>query len=376
MKKDPYAPLRETMTPTPEYWRSLEHRDNDESVTSTQDLEFPNGITTPTGFNRRDAMKLAGASIALGSLAGCEKLRRDPDEILPFVRPPEKYVAGNKLMYATAAQRSEGALGLLAESNEGRPTKLEGNPLHPSSLGASDTWAQAEILKLYDPHRARSPLKAGAPAKWEEWDAFARDHFGKLVTEQGKGLAFLVEEDMGPTFERLLAKLPAAKVVRFDPLAPDNAIQGAQLAFGPGARVHVDLSKVKVVFSLESDFLQSGPEHLAYARQFGATRAVQKQEDAQKMIRLYVAEAVFSNTGTNADHRVRISSGEGVNLLKQLEYELGLAPTAPAAVLSDVQKKFVAAMAKDLNNNKGGCAIFVGERQPAAVHALAHAISV
>ncbi|MDP1824140.1 MAG: TAT-variant-translocated molybdopterin oxidoreductase [Archangium sp.] len=376
MKKDPYAPLRETMTPTPEYWRSLEHRDNDESVTSTQDLEFPTGITTPAGFNRRDAMKLAGASIALGSLAGCEKLRRDPDEILPFVRPPEKYVAGNKLMYATAAQRSEGAVGLLAESNEGRPTKLEGNPLHPSSLGASDAWAQAEILKLYDPQRAKSPLKAGAPAKWEEWDAFAKDHFGKLVTEQGKGLAFLVEEDMGPTFERLLAKLPAAKVVRFDPLAPDNCIQGAQLAFGPGARVHADLSKAKVVFSLENDFLLSGPDHLTLARQFGATRAVQKQEDAAKMIRLYVAEAVFSNTGTNADHRVRISSGEGVNVLKALAQELGLADLAAGGgALSDVQKKFVAGLAKDLNANKGASVLFVGERQPPAVHALGNALN-
>ena len=376
MKKDPYAPLRESMPDAPQYWTSLEHRSNDESITTTQDLEFPHGITTPAGFNRRDALKIAGASIALSSLAGCEKLRRDPDEILPFVRPPEKYVAGDKLMYATAAMRSEGALGLLAEANEGRPTKLEGNPLHPSSLGASDTWAQAEVLKLYDPHRAKSPLKAGAPAKWEEWDTFAKEHFGKLVAAQGKGLAFLVEEDMGHTFERLLAKLPQAKVVRFDPLAPDNAIQGAQLAFGPGARVHVELTKAKVVFSLESDFLLSGPDHLRLARQFGASRAVLTQEDAQKMIRLYVAEATFSNTGTNADHRVRITSGEGVNVLKALAQELGLTELAAGgATLSDAQKKFVAGLAKDLTANKGTSVIFVGELQPAPVHALGNAIN-
>jgi MoCo/4Fe-4S cofactor protein with predicted Tat translocation signal len=363
MKKDPYAPLRDSMTQQPEYWRSLEHKNNDESVSKTIELEFPNGAA-PAGFNRRDAMKIAGASLALGSLPGCEKLRRDPDEILPFVRPPEKYVAGNSLVYATSAQRSEGAIGLLAEANEGRPTKLEGNPNHPGSLGASDVWAQAEILKLYDPERAKTPLKAGQPAKWEEWDAFAKEKLAQHITDQGKGLAFLVEEDMGPTFERLLAKLPAAKVVRFDPLSPDNAIQGAQLAFGPGARVHNDLAKAKVVFSLESDFLLSGPEHLALARQFGATRAVHKQEDAANMMRLYVAEAVFSNTGTNADHRVRISSGEGVTFLKALATALGL-----------VQKKFIAALAKDLNANKGTSAIFVGERQPAAVHALGHAIN-
>ena len=372
MKKDPYAPLRETLKEQPEYWTSLEDRSNGASV----DAEFPNGITLPEGFNRRDAMKLAGASIALGSLAGCEKLRRDPDEILPFVRPPEKYVAGKSLMYATATQRSEGAIGVLAESNEGRPTKLEGNPLHPASLGASDIWLQAEVLKLYDPARARSPLKAGVAAKWEEWDAFAKDHFGKLTAAQGAGLAFLVEEDMGPSFERLLGKLPAAKVIRFDPLAPDNAIQGAQLAFGPGARVHVDLAPAKVIFSLESDFLLSGPDHLVLARQFGATRAVLTQEDAAKMIRLYVAEAGFSTTGTNADHRVRISSGEGVNLLKALALELGLAELgAGGGAISDLQKKFVAGLAKDLSANKGTSVIFVGERQPAPVHALGNAIN-
>ncbi len=375
MKKDPYAPLGGQPTKTPEYWRSLEQRSNDESVTSQYEAEFANGITTPTGFNRRDAMKLAGASIALGSLAGCEKLRRDPEEILPFVRPPEKYVAGVKLMYATATQRSEGALGLLAEANEGRPTKLEGNPVHPSSLGATDSWAQAEILRLYDPQRAKSPLKAGAAAKWDEWDAFAKDHFGKLTAEQGKGLAFLVEEDMGPTFERLLGKLPAAKVVRFDPLAPDNAIQGAQLAFGPGARAHVDFGKAKVVFSLDSDFLQSGPDHLKLSRQFGVTRAVHQQIDAQKMIRLYVAEAAFSTTGTNADHRVRMSSGEGVNVLKALAGQLGLADLAAGGgPLSEVQTKFVTALAKDLTANKGTSVVMVGERQPPAVIALGHAI--
>ncbi len=376
MKKDPYAPLRESMTQAPEYWRSLEHKTNDESVTSTIDLEFPTGITAPTGFNRRDALKLAGASIALGSMASCDKVRRDPDEILPFVRAPEKYVPGNKLMYATAMQRSEGAVGLLAEANDGRPTKLEGNPGHPSSLGASDIWAQAEVLKLYDPQRSKTPLKAGAAATWEAWDTFAREHFAKFAAEQGKGLAFLVEEDMGATFERLLAKLPAARVVRFDPLSPDSQLQGAQLAFGPGARLHHDLSKAKVVFSLDSDFLVAGPDHLALARQFGASRAVDSTEAIARMIRLYVAEGVFSNTGTNADHRVRINSGEGVNVLKALAQELGLADLAAGgAPLTDVQKKFVAGLAKDLSANKGASVLFVGERQPAAVHALANALN-
>ncbi len=375
MKKDPYAPIRDSMTEAPEYWRSVEHKNADDSVIKSYDAEFSNGITMPGGYNRRDALKIAGASIALGSLAGCEKVRRDPDEILPFVRQPEQYVPGNKLMYATAMQRSDGAVGLLAEANEGRPTKLEGNPAHGASLGASDAWSQAEVLKLYDPQRARSPLKAGTAAKWEEWDTFAKEHFGKLQAAQGAGLAFLVEEDMGPTFERLLAKLPQAKVVRFDPLAPDHAITGAQLAFGPGARAHYNVSKSKVIFSLDSDFLSGGPEHLAHARAFGQSRAVHTTADVEKMIRLYAAEGVFSTVGSNADHRVRITSGEGINVLKALAGALGLGELAAGGgALNDAQQKFVAGLAKDLAAHKGTGIIFVGERQPPAVHALAHAI--
>lgn len=376
MKKDPYAPLRDSMTEAPEYWRSVEHKENDESVIKGYDAEFSNGITMPGGFNRRDALKIAGASLALGSLAGCEKVRRDPDEILPFVHQPEKFVPGNKLMYATAMQRSDGALGLLAEANEGRPTKLEGNPAHPASLGASDAWAQAEVLKLYDPQRSKTPLKGGQPAKWEEWETFAKEHFGKIQAEQGKGLAFLVEEDMGPTFERLLGKLPQAKIVRFDPLASDHANQGAQLAFGPGARAHYEVARAKVIFSLDSDFLSSGPDQLKHARAFGQSRAVHTTADVEKMIRLYAAEGLFSTVGSNADHRIRINSGEGVNVLKAVANAVGANDLGNGAgELTDAQQKFVAALAKDLSANKGSSIVFVGERQPAAVHALGHALN-
>jgi hypothetical protein len=46
------------------------------------------------------------------------------------------------------------ATGLVVESHAGRPTKIEGNPDHPASLGAAGIYEQASILQLYDPHRA------------------------------------------------------------------------------------------------------------------------------------------------------------------------------------------------------------------------------
>ncbi|MBS1149178.1 MAG: Molybdopterin oxidoreductase, iron-sulfur binding subunit, partial [Myxococcaceae bacterium] len=383
MKKDPYAPLREQMSQPPTHWRSLEHKEKDLSEVSPD--EFENGTIASDGFNRRDVLKIAGASIALSGMA-C--IRRPEDEILPYTRMPESVIPGVRMNYATVINRSEGAIGVVVEANEGRPTKIEGNPLHPSSLGASDIWAQAEVLGLYDPDRARVPHSGGKPSTWEAFDAFATEHFGKLTAAAGKGLAILLEEDGGPTFERLLkaaqAKLPEAKVYRYDPLAADGAQAGAQLAFGPGARVHPELENAKVLFALDSDFLIKGPEHLRLARQFGKSRAVLTRQDAAAMNRLYVAEGVFSSTGANADHRVRVPSGQCGELLKALARELGakhglalgeLAAAVEGAAVPAGAEKFVTALAKDLATHKQASAILVGERQPPAVHALAYALN-
>ena len=383
MKKDPYAPLREQMSQPPTHWRSLEHKEKDLSEVS--EAEFEHGTVQSDGFNRRDVLKIAGASLALGGMA-C--IRRPEEEILPYTKMPESVIPGVRMNYATVINRSEGALGVVVEANEGRPTKIEGNPLHPSSLGGSDIWAQSEVLGLYDPDRARSPHQTGNATTWDAWDAFATEHFAKVTAAAGKGLAFLLEEDGGPTFERLLkaaqGKLTEAKIYRWDPLAADAAQTGAQLAFGPGARAHYDLEKAKVLFSLDSDFLIKGPEHLRLARQFGKSRALVTHEDAAQMNRLYVAEGIFSSTGANADHRVRVASGQCGELLKSLAKELGakhgvalgeLSAAVDGALVPAGAEKFVAALAKDLAANKGAAVILVGERQPPAVHALALALN-
>ena len=133
MKKDPYAPIRDQMNETPTYWRSIAHKEGDATIKQQMDVEFPNGIVPPEGFNRRDALKIGGAAMALGTLAGCENLqvRRPQEEILPFVKQPEQVIPGVRMYYSTAMQRSEGAIGLIVEANAGRPTKVEGNPNHP-----------------------------------------------------------------------------------------------------------------------------------------------------------------------------------------------------------------------------------------------------
>lgn len=384
MKRDPYAPLRSTAAPT--HWRSLEHKDGDESVTGAYDVEFPNGLAPATGsWSRRDAMKLSGASIAFGMLSAC--IARRPEEgILPFVKMPENVIPGVRLLYATAMQRSAGALGLLVEAHEGRPTKIEGNPKHPSSGGASDGWAQAEILKLYDPDRARSPLSNGQPASWADWDKTASELAGRFAANGGQGLAILAETFTGPTSERLLAsiveKMPQAKVYRHDRLAPVNALAGAELAYGSGARAHYDLTGVKAIFSLEADFLGSGPDQLKHARAWGQSRKVEAAGDVAQMKRIYMSEAAFSATGSNADHRLRRASGQQVEVLNALAAALGKsgvglsAELAAGGQLDEAAAKFVEVAAKDLAANRGTALVMVGETQPPALHALGLAINV
>ncbi len=398
MKKDPYAPLREQLEKNepPKYWRSIEMAEGDAGLKADLEPEFPRGVTASNEWNRRDALKLGAAALALGGMA-CDQakdlhmpLRRPVEEILPYVRMPENIIPGTRLMYATAMQRSEGAVGLLVESHEGRPTKIEGNPTHPSSLGGSDIWAQAEVLRLYDPERARTPLQKGAPSTWEKWDALAKENFARYAEAQGKGLAFLLGEDLGPTFERVLAaalkKFPQAKVVRWDPLSPDAALSGAEVAFGPGARVHYHLTQAKVVFSLDSDFMTQGPDHLRLAREWSKSRSPLEAAATKDMTRMYASEGAYTVTGSNADHRLRLSSAQQLELLKavaaelQSSHGLALGPEVQAAVqnaqLPAETAKFVAVLAKDLAANKGASVIITGERQPAAVHALVHAVNV
>ena len=383
-KKDPYAPLRSTIGEEPSYWRSIEHKEGHESVVEKLDVEFPSG---PPKFDRREALKLAGVSAGvLGALSSCGvPVRRPVAEILPFVRTPEKAIPGVPQRYATAMPRSQGALGLVVEANDGRPTKIEGNPLHPASLGATDVWAQAEILRMYDPARGKTPIRDGRPpewisgAEWVVWDGYARESVDAWTKAQGQGLALIVEDVESPTRARLLQEFknryPKARVVHWDPLTPDATLLGAELAFGAGKRVRYDLSKTKVIFSLDADFLGSGPEHLALTRAFSKSRAVESRDSVAAMKRLYSAEGLWSLTGSNADHRLRIAPSLLPNVLKALAKQLGVGFVTGDVSLPPEAEKFVAGLAKDLKKNGAASVVLVGERQDPALHALGHAIN-
>ncbi|MCP4502935.1 MAG: TAT-variant-translocated molybdopterin oxidoreductase [Deltaproteobacteria bacterium] len=393
----------------PTWWKSLDERDATEASLAIQKDEFPQGMMPAemmsedgtfkdgegvevSAIQRRDMLKLMGASMALAGMGtGC--IRRPEDKILPYSKMPEHLIPGVPNYFATTLHTANGATGVLVESHDGRPTKIEGNPDHSMSKGGVDAATQAEILNIYDTDRSATPLETGHPSTWE---AFAKVWEGKLKEWRrsgGKGLAIIGNTNVSPTEDRIYAKLkktlPGARIVQWNPMALNNTSAGAEMVFGLGSRVHTSLDGAKVMVSLDSDFLAQGPESVLHSKQYGKGRngyTIRSAKDAHKMTRLYAVESVFSTTGSNADNRLRIAASDGAAFLSDLAVRLfsggaqlpeafgGKAAQTQLALKSGYKSnndKFIPALAKDLLKNKGHAVILVGERRPAAVHALA-----
>jgi molybdopterin-containing oxidoreductase family iron-sulfur binding subunit len=264
------------------------------------------------------------------------------------------------------------ATGLLVESHEGRPTKVEGNPLHPSSVGAADVFAQAAILGLYDPDRSKTLTNLG---EIRPWSAFLGTMRAATVSQQplkGAGIRILTESVSSPTLAAqirdVITRFPSAKWHQWDPASRDGARNGGKLAFGQFADTHYDFSKADIVVSLDSDFLASGPGWLRYARDFFARR---RPEDAERMNRLYAVETMPTPTGAKADHRLPLSPRQ----IASFAHRLGAALGAPGRAGEAGTDKFLNAVANDLQAHRGRSIVIAGDHQPAEVHALAHAIN-
>ncbi|MEP7220930.1 MAG: TAT-variant-translocated molybdopterin oxidoreductase, partial [Bacteroidota bacterium] len=358
-----------------EYWRSLDELAGSRDFQDMLQKEFPDGATEwQDPVSRRGFLKLMGASLAFGGVAGIAGCTVQPDEqIVPYVKAPEQFVPGRPLFFATVAQRGGYAVGVLAESHLGRPTKIEGNPDHPSSLGAADAIMQASILNLYDPDRSQSVLRRGEISTWE---AFLQ----MIVTEQtewkgdgGAGLRILTETITSPTLadqiHQLLTAYPAAKWHQYEPTSRDNVREGARLAFGDVVETTYRFSGANVVVSLDADFMASMPGSLRYAREFADGRRV--SSGVKKMNRLYMVETTPTVTGAMADHRRALRPAELENFAWSLAAALGVAPAGTAAATDGM----IATIAKELQANRGKGIVVAGDEQPPAVHALAHAMN-
>jgi molybdopterin-containing oxidoreductase family iron-sulfur binding subunit len=331
----------------------------------------------PPELDRRDLLKFVGASLALAGATACT--RQPAEKIVPYVRQPEEIIPGKPLFYATAMAVGGFATGLLAESHMGRPTKVEGNPLHPASLGATDAFAQASVLSLYDPDRSQTILHLG---EIRPWSAFLGEM--RLVLEEerassGAGLAILTETVSSPTLARQIAEtlavLPAARWHQWEPTGRDNVREGARLAFGSPVNAIPRLGEADVILSLDHDFLASGPTRLVDARAFAARR--REGAAGGDLNRLYVVESAMTATGARADHRRPLRYPDVEAFARAVAAAAGLGPPAGSGDSGGpfAADQFVRAVAADLTRRRGRGLVLAGENQPPAVHALAHALN-
>ncbi len=375
------------------YWRSLHHLAKSGEYQELTKHEFPALPETADGMSRRNFLALMSASMAMAGLSGC---RKPVEKVIPYVIQPENIVPGIASRYATAMPFGLNAFGVIVETHEGRPTKIETNPKHPSTPGGSHPFILAEILNLYDPDRSQSVMKNGAPSSWDDFTASYKQDLPKIKQQRGKGLAVLSESFRSPTLFRLkeqfLREFPEALWYTFEAVSDENAVNGIRLLAGgdsgrPDAGrsitdyfpvYHAD--RAKVILSLDADFLYSETNAVAHTHGFMSGRRI--NGGTRSMNRLYAVESLLTPTGAAADHRILLQSSRITAWLIQLAGELknmGLSmPSFHASAPKAAEGKDairLKAVAADLLKNRGECLLICGQHQPAIAHAMTHALN-
>ena len=363
----------------PKYWRSLDELAATPGFKAQLAREFPEGSSSIEGVDRRQFTKIMAASFALGGLglAGC---RRPEQYVLPYGKSVEGVIQGLPRYFATAMPLRGSAIPLLAETHQGRPTKLEGNPSYAPHGGASSLIAQAAVLDLYDPDRATTHTLKGQAATSAQIAALLADLSKKYVAAGGEGLAFLAEESSSPTRARLLGqlkdKLPRAIWAEYEPVQDEPPVAAARASFGQDVKPLYQFAKAKRIVSIDADFFHAEAGSLFYSREFAKGRRVTKKEDP--MNRLYVVESGLSLTGSMADHRLRLASSHMLAFAAALANKvMGASPLDALSQGLDFKDKdkWLEACAQDLLAHRGECVVVAGAQQPAAVHAIVYALN-
>jgi molybdopterin-containing oxidoreductase family iron-sulfur binding subunit len=356
-----------------EYWRSLDELADSEAFHQFLHAEFPRQASVLDEIGRRQFLQLMGASLALAGLSACTK--QPAEKIVPYVKAPEELIPGVPRFYATAAVLGGMATGILVESQMGRPTKIEGNPDHPASLGATDAFTQASILALYDPDRSQVIRNVTDIRPWSAFVAAVSHALDAQKSSQGAGIRFLTETVTSPTLtaqlRQLLGDFPQAKWHQYEPAGRDNARAGALLAFGEAVDTRYLFENADVIVSLGSDFLAGGPGSVRYVREHARRRRV--HETGGTMNRLYVVESEPTVTGAAADHRLAVRPSEIEAFARALATASSLLVENPAAMAEHAA--WIKAAAGDLGKSRGRSIVLAGDEQAPSVHALAHLLN-
>ncbi|MGH7785928.1 MAG: TAT-variant-translocated molybdopterin oxidoreductase [Candidatus Binatia bacterium] len=357
----------------PQYWRSLEELADSEEFQQYLHAEFPEQapqMLDPVG--RRSFLKLMGASLALAGVSACT--RQPEEKVFPYVKAVEEIVPGEPLYFASAMPLGGIGMGVLVESHMGRPTKIEGNPDHPASLGATDVLAQASVLTLYDPDRAQVVKHVGDIQTWTNFTAALATLLAAQKTSGGAGLRILTGAVSSPTLaaqlRALLAQYPQARWHQFEPLSHDSGRAASRLAFGRALDTQYRFDRADRILSLDADFLGGGAGQVRYVRDFTSRR---RPDASPAMNRLYVVESTPSNTGALADHRLPLSPDQITEFALAVARGLGVPVRAAQGMAA--HQAFIDAVVADLQEHRGRSAVVAADWQPAGVHLLAHAMN-
>jgi MoCo/4Fe-4S cofactor protein with predicted Tat translocation signal len=355
------------------YWRSLEELSGTAGFEEMLLREFPRQASEWDGGDegRRNFLKLMGASLALAGLSACT--RQPTERIYPYVNAPETQIPGKPLFYASAFTQSGVSTGVLMESHAGRPTKVEGNPQHPGSLGGTNVPTQASVLGLYDPDRAQTITFLGEVRTYASFLTAMKQLLDEQSVKNGAGVRLLTETNGSPTLGAQIkvaqAAYPAMKWVQWEPIGNQGARLGSKLAFGQYLNATYKFDAADVVVSIDSDFLCSGAASARYARDFAAKRRV--RGETVSMNRFYAIETTPQTTGTKADHRAPVKPSELEGVVRALAAAVG----AGGAGGATGSVKWLPAMVKDLVAHKGSSIVIAGDEQSPEVHALVASIN-
>ncbi|MDZ7690113.1 MAG: TAT-variant-translocated molybdopterin oxidoreductase [Balneolaceae bacterium] len=359
------------------YWKSLNELAKNEEYEKFVEREFPEDATELNDkVSRRSFLRVMGASIALAGFASC---RRPVQKILPYSNQPEEVIPGEPLYYASAMPFQDALTGIVIENHEGRPTKIEGNEMHPASMGSSSIFNQGSILNMYDPDRSRFVRQDGERSSYNDFITFCNEHFA----DTERSIAFISEANSSPTFNRLknqaLDQFSNARWITYEPFGEDNALEGTNIAFGERLRTVNHFDQAEIIVAFDDDFLNpaANKNSVQDTRNYTAARRVESPED--EMSRFYAIESTFSLTGSNADNRLKLKSSEIELFIYALAAELSSSIDG-LIEFTGYSNKFadhdwIAALAEDLLANEGTSLLTVGNEHAPKVHATVAAIN-
>ena len=354
-----------------DYWRSVDEFVDTPEFEEFVKREYPvHSEDWDNAVSRRTFVKLMGGTLALAGLSGC--VIQPAEKIVPYVRAEQDLLPGKPLFFATAMSLGGVATGLLAKSFDGRPIKLEGNPDHPGSLGATDALAQASLMDMYDPDRSQEVSFRGSPKTWQNFMTTLRAAIEENRADGGAGVRFLTQTVTSPTllsqFRQVASEIPNARWYQYEPVNNDNAIAGARMAFGSPVQTIYKYDRADRILTLDKDIFSDF--NVRYMKDYAKKKNLRGEN--KEINRLYSIETTMTLTGAKADHRIAVKPSQMPEIAKAVAAALGV---GGASSTYTENAKWIATMAKDLQAFRGRSIVVPGESQPPVVHALAHAMN-